>query len=123
MSIQELPPKQCHDLRESDPKIALVDVRSPEEFAAGHPAGAVNVPIFFKGPGGMQPNPDFLRVVEKVAPDKQGRVILSCQVGGRSMRACMLMEQQGWKQLINLAGGFGGLRAPDGSLETSGWAD
>jgi rhodanese-related sulfurtransferase len=123
MSIQELPPKQAHDLRESDPKIVHIDVRSPEEFAAGHPAGSINVPIFFKAGGGMQPNTDFLRVVEKVAPDKRSRVILSCAVGGRSMRACALMEQSGWTQLVNVAGGFSGAREFDGTLVEAGWAD
>src|SRR5262249_44079008 len=29
-----------------------VDVRSPEEFAQGHPEGSVNVPIFMMGAGG-----------------------------------------------------------------------
>src|SRR5436190_658104 len=48
--IQQLPPRACHDLREADPSIVLLDVRTPAEFAEGHPAGALNVPIVMFGP-------------------------------------------------------------------------
>lgn len=116
MSIQELPPKACFDLREADPAIKLVDVRTPEEFARGHPAGSVNVPAFLAGPGGMRPNPDFAARMAEVAPQKDQRLILSCQSGRRSYMAAELLAQLGWQQPINLRGGFGG------NDEDPGWA-
>lgn len=123
MPIQELQPRQCHDLREADPSIVHLDVRTPDEFAAGHPPGALNVPIFLAGPGGMKPNPDFLRVATRVAPEKARRVVLSCAMGGRSMRACHALEEAGYTQLVNMVGGFSGYRAPNGELVVAGWAD
>jgi rhodanese-related sulfurtransferase len=121
--IQELPPKACHDLREADPSILLIDVRSPDEFAGGHPQGAFNVPVAFMGGGGMRPNPDFQRVVEVVAPDKTKRLVLSCASGGRSMHACQLLEQAGWRELINLRGGWSGERGgPTGGMTQPGWS-
>lgn len=123
MPVQELPPDRCHDLRETDPSILHLDVRTPAEFAAGHPVGALNVPIFFPGAGGMQLNEEFTRVVERLSPDKARRVVLSCAMGGRSMRACHVLEAAGYARLVNMVGGFSGFRGPDGALVVPGWID
>lgn len=123
MAIQELPPEDCDAIRKADPTVVHLDVRTPEEFAAGHPEGAYNVPIFFKVGGAMQQNPDFVRVVEKVAPDKAKRLVLSCAMGGRSMRGCHALEPAGYKDLVNMVGGFSGFRGPGGELVVGGWQD
>ena len=44
---------------------AYVDVRSVPEFEAGHPQGAVNIPLANMVPGGMVPNPAFLPDIQK----------------------------------------------------------
>ena len=62
-----------------------VDVRSTQEFEAGHPAGAVNVPLLEpdEDTGQMMPNPDFVRVMQaNFAPDTP--LLLGCKTGGRS---------------------------------------
>ena len=118
MTIQQLPPQQCHDLLECDAEILHLDVRTPEEFNEGHAAGALNVPAFFKGPGGMQLNPDFVRTVIALSPDTVQRIVLSCRSGGRSNAAAQLLQQQGYQNLINMPGGFHGM--PDGSQP--GWS-
>lgn len=121
MTIQQLPPRQCFDLREADPSIVHLDVRTPEEFLQGHPRGALNVPVMLADPArGMTPNPEFLAVVEKLVP-KDRRVVLSCASGKRSMRAAELMEQAGWPQLVNLSCGFGGERDASGRVVQPGW--
>lgn len=115
--IQQLPPQQCFDLLECDAEILHLDVRTPEEFAQEHAEGALNVPAFFMGPGGMQPNPDFVRAVVALSPDTVQRIVLSCRSGGRSNAAAQWLEQQGYQNLINMPGGFHGM--PDGSAP--GW--
>ena len=116
MAIQDLPPQSCHDLRESDPSIVHLDVRTPQEFAEGRPRGSINVPAFLPGPGGMTPNPNFVALAKKHATDPEARVILSCRSGGRSMAAAELLEDEGYEQLINMSGGFGG------SPQQPGWS-
>lgn len=107
--IQELSAKACHDLREADPSILLIDVRTREECARGRPAGSVNIPVFNVGPGGrMTPNPSFVAEVAQAAPDKSRRLVLSCAAGRRSMMAAEQLESAGWQNLINLRGGWGG---------------
>ena len=59
-----------------------LDVRSTREFAMGHPAGAFNVPLLEpdEETGVMQPNADFVRVIQAVFPAETGLVI-GCQAG------------------------------------------
>ena len=122
MPIQDLPPKHCFDLREADPSLVHLDVRTPDEFAQGHPSGALNVPVLFRGPSGMSENPDFLRVARSLCQDPARRVILSCAMGGRSRRAAEALEGAGYANLVNMRGGYSGARAPDGSLSEQGWS-
>lgn len=101
-----------------------VDVRSTQEFADGHPAGAANVPIFEpdEDTGQMMPNPDFVRVMKAVfAPDAP--LLVGCQVGGRAVRAAQVLESFGFTNVSVVRGGFGGARDPLGRVVDPGWAD
>ena len=65
MAIKEVTPQQAHDVLSADPDVAYIDVRTEREFAAGHPQGAVNIPVAFPDPArGMVMNADFVKVVE-----------------------------------------------------------
>ncbi len=96
-----------------------LDVRTTEEFEAGHPTGAFNVPVMTRGAGGMQPNPAFTSVVAaKFAQD--AKLVVGCQSGMRSQRACDELAAAGFTNLANMECGFGGARDPSGSV-TPGW--
>ncbi|MEQ1571953.1 MAG: rhodanese-like domain-containing protein [Myxococcota bacterium] len=82
-----------------------VDVRSPHEFAQGHPEGAVNVPILFMEPTGNRPNDAFLDVMRRRFP-ADTRLLMGCRSGARSARACELLEASGYGALANVAGGM-----------------
>jgi rhodanese-related sulfurtransferase len=100
-----------------------VDVRSVPEFEAGHPAGAINVPILHQDPvRGMVPNPDFLAVMQANFP-RDARIVLGCQVGGRSYRACEILERVGYPHVVDQRAGFGGARDPAGRVVEPGWLD
>jgi len=101
-----------------------VDVRSTGEFADGHPAGAVNVPIFEPDDdtGQMMPNADFARVMQAAfAPDT--RLLVGCQVGGRAVRAAQMLASVGFTDVSVVRGGFGGARDPMGRTIDPGWAE
>ncbi|NOK12116.1 rhodanese-like domain-containing protein [Corallococcus exercitus] len=68
----------------------LLDVRSPEEFAAGHLQGAVNIPV------------DQLeqRLGELGSP--QTPVVVYCRSGARSSRAERLLKEKGFQDVFNL---------------------
>lgn len=97
-----------------------VDVRSEPEFEAGHPAGAVNVPLSHAGPAGLAPNPEFMAVMER-AFQKDQALIIGCKTGSRSRRAAAMLEAAGWKSIVDMGAGFAGSRDAFGR-PLPGWA-
>lgn len=98
-----------------------VDVRSTREFEAGHPAGAVNVPLLEHDDSGqMAQNPDFLRVMKaSFTPDT--KLLVGCQAGMRSLKAAMMLETFGFIDVTNVKGGWGGARDQSGAVLEPGW--
>jgi rhodanese-related sulfurtransferase len=122
MSIKEITPNQAHDILTTEPSAVYIDVRTTREFAAGHPQGAVNIPVAFPDPArGMVMNPDFVKVVEGNFP-KDKKIIVGCQAGPRSNAAAGLLQQAGYQDLSNMVGGFGGMRDPMGNVVAAGWS-
>lgn len=102
-----------------------VDVRSTVEFASGHPDGAVNVPLLEpdESTGQMQANPDFIRVMQ-ASFGTDAKLLVGCQMGGRSMRAAQMLEAFGFDDVTNVRGGFGGARDPmNGRVIDAGWVE
>jgi rhodanese-related sulfurtransferase len=98
-----------------------VDVRTVEEFEAGHPPGAVNVPLMHAGGGGMTPNPDFLRVMSAAFP-KDARLVVGCKSGGRSLRAAHALIGEGFTSVVDQRAGWDGARNPFGQVTEPGWS-
>ena len=82
-----------------------VDVRSEPEFEAGHPEGALNVPLLNAGPVGLLENPAFLAVMQS-AFGKDEPLVIGCKAGGRSKRAAALLAQAGFTRLSDQVAGF-----------------
>jgi rhodanese-related sulfurtransferase len=102
-----------------------VDVRSTAEFERSHPAGALNVPLLDldESTGQMQANPDFVRVMQATFP-ADAKLLIGCQVGGRSQRAAQMLESFGFQDVSNVRGGFGGARDPmSGRSVDPGWIE
>jgi rhodanese-related sulfurtransferase len=123
MPIKQAEPPLAHEALTANPDAVYLDVRTEGEFAQGHPAGAINIPVvFIKGPGQMEVNPDFVAVAEKVLP-KATMLVVGCLAGGRSQRACEMLEAAGYADLTNVRGGFGGARDAGGQVLVPGWRD
>lgn len=123
MTIKQVEPPQAYETLSGNPSAVYLDVRTEGEFAQGHPAGAINIPVvFIKGPGQMEVNPDFVAIAEKVLP-KTTMLVVGCLAGGRSQRACEMLEEAGYSDLTNVRGGFGGARDPSGQVVVTGWRD
>ncbi len=117
MPIPQITPDEAKKILDENQQALYVDVRSIPEFAKGHAAGAINIPLmhYDTGSGQMSPNQDFPKVVEAILP-KDKRLVVGCQMGGRSQRACELMQRIGYTDLSNIRGGFGG------SPDQPGWS-
>ena len=119
--MKDISPQEAYDALQQDAQAVYIDVRTVEEFTAGHPEGAVNIPIAFQDPAqGMVYNPDFVEVVESHF-GKDRKLLLGCKAGPRSNSAANLLEQQGYQDVASVRGGFGGMRDPSGQVVVEGW--
>jgi len=123
MSVKRIEPEEAQQLLESSEGYVYLDVRSPEEFAAGHVPGAINIPIMVRHPGGpgMVPNEHFIDQVEsRLATD--AKIIVGCLRGGRSLRAAQMMTACGFENVVDMRGGYDGELDPSGTVVFPGWA-
>lgn len=83
----------------------FVDVRTTEEYAGGHAARAVNIPL-----DTLTANLDRL--------EKNEPVYLICETGNRSKKAAVLLKEAGYPNVINVTGGTSAWRAANLPIET-----
>jgi rhodanese-related sulfurtransferase len=122
MEIKEIAPQDACDQLAKDPDAVYIDVRTAREFAAGHPEGAVNIPVAFPDPAhGMTMNADFAKVAECHFP-KDKKIIVGCQAGPRADAAARLLNETGYQDISTMTGGFGGMRDPFGKVIAPGWS-
>jgi sulfur-carrier protein adenylyltransferase/sulfurtransferase len=76
-------------------KVAVIDVRDPDEFRDGHLEAATNI------------SRGFLEFrVGTAVSDPSTPVVLYCQTGLRSMLAAKALKDLGYSNVINLQGGY-----------------
>lgn len=88
-----LKPLTDKEFREGYRKAQLIDVREPKEYDGGHILGARNIPLT-----------QLKQRLTELRKDQP--VYLYCQNGSRSMRAALILDKQGYKDLYQLQGGF-----------------
>ena len=110
----EITPQQTSELLAGSDGCRYLDVRTVEEYEAGHPAGALNIPVVVQeaGTGGMAPNPEFLRVVQATF-DRTTQLVVGCKSGGRSAMAAQLLTEAGYESVSNMVGGFHGAQGAE----------
>ena len=94
--MKELTQEEWREQLDQDEDAVILDVRTEEEIEEGYIPGAKKID-FYKGQG-------FIDEIEKLDKDKNYYVY--CRSGNRSGQACAIMDQKGFKNSYNLAGGF-----------------
>ncbi|MGD8816773.1 MAG: rhodanese-like domain-containing protein [Acidobacteriota bacterium] len=122
MNVRELTPVDVAARLDADTKSVYLDVRSEHEFEQGHPAGALNIPLFHFDPATRQPQPNqqFLAVVSALI-ERDVSVYIGCASGQRSHQAATLLLSAGYETVFNVDGGFSGKRDPFGVVLVEGW--
>src|SRR5919204_2416656 len=91
---EEGPDELARQLKSDTPPV-VIDVRDPDEYRDGHIEAATNI------------SRGFLEFrVATVAADPQAPVVLYCQTGLRSVLAAKALQELGYKNVINLGGGY-----------------
>ncbi len=123
MGIKQISVEDAREAMGASENVVYVDVRTPQEFEEGHPPRAINVPVVLPSSQSrqMEPNVEFMKVVEALVP-KGTPVIVGCKMGGRSQMAADLMNNAGFIDVSNMQGGFGGARDRiTGEITAPGW--
>ena len=79
----------------SSERVQLVDVRTAEEFEAGHLKNARNIDFYSK---------DFLDQMAKL--DRKLPLLIYCRSGNRSGKAAAKLQGLGFGRIIDLKGGY-----------------
>lgn len=98
--VREISPEDVVDMLNSGVDFYFVDVREDHEWNQGRATGAIHI-----GRGILE------RDIEKVIPDKSGKVVLYCGGGYRSALAADNIQKMGYKDVLSMAGGIKGWRA------------
>ncbi|GLJ08952.1 hypothetical protein SUGI_0099180 [Cryptomeria japonica] len=108
MSMETTPPRSvpvqvAHELLQAGQR--YLDVRTAEEFNAGHVEDAINVPYMFKEGEGMVKNPNFIQEVSSLF-SKDAEILVGCQSGRRSLMAAKDLIACEFTGITDVGGGY-----------------
>ena len=79
----------------ADPSLLVLDVRTPEEYAAGHLPGAVNIP-----------HGELAARVGELEGAREGDIVVYCRTGVRAGQALEVLGKAGFTRLFHLKGDY-----------------
>ena len=100
-AYRQISSEEAMAIMEAESGYIILDVRTPEEFAAGHIPGAINVPNETIGSAQI---PEL--------PDKDQLILVYCRSGNRSKQASEKLVLQGYTNIVE----FGGISAWPGEI-------
>lgn len=93
-SIETLTVQAAYDQMSKTDGEFFVDVRTPEEWAAGHAEGATLIPL-----------QEFTSRAPNELSDKNAKIYLICRSGNRSGQAAQILLDMGYTHVYNIDGG------------------
>jgi len=103
-TVEEISPEAAAQILEKPDRAGwdFIDVREPDEFAAGHIPGARNFPRGF-----LEVRADLEhRKRDPWLEDRGRKMILYCGGGHRSALAGKTLQEMGFPRILSLAGGW-----------------
>ncbi|MFD3261443.1 rhodanese-like domain-containing protein [Paenibacillus lentus] len=89
---KEITPPELSERLKKGEKIMMLDVREPDEWAAGHVRGAKHIPLG-----------QVLERLNELNADEE--LVVICRSGNRSGLACELLQEKGFN-VVNMTGGL-----------------
>ena len=90
---EQITPAEAKAIMDSEEGFIILDVRTPEEFAAGHIAGAILIPDYEIG-----------EKAERVLTDKDQLILVYCRSGRRSKNAASELAALGYTNIKEFGG-------------------
>ena len=92
-AYEQITPAEAKALMDSEDGYIILDVRTPEEFAAGHIAGAILIPDYEIG-----------EKAESILTDKDQLILVYCRSGRRSKNAANELATLGYTNIKEFGG-------------------
>ncbi len=96
--VRDLSYKRIKEMLQEDKNSVLIDVRSKQEYAEGHLANSINIPLY---------EMEFQN--DKIPTNKQNTIIVYCASGHRSRQAKEKLEKMGYTNVYSLKNGLDGM--------------
>nr|WP_207280977.1 rhodanese-like domain-containing protein [Thiocystis violacea] len=103
--IREILPWDLEERLQANPELMIVDVREPDEFAAMHIAGSINVP---RGILESACEWDYEETVPELVQARDREIVVVCRSGYRSVLAAHSMNVLGYSDVVSLQTGLRG---------------
>ncbi len=100
-------PSELHAQQQKGTAPLIIDVRTAEEYSAGHVPAAVNIP-----------HTDLTKRLDEAK--SQNGVVLYCMIGPRARLGEKTLREAGVTKIFHLEGGFAAWRQSDLPVEESG---
>lgn len=101
--IKEIQPRELLEKIANKEDMLLLDVREHVEFANGHIQGAHLVP---RGIIEAAADPAYPKHLPELAAARDRQVVVYCATSGRSAMAAAVLQMMGFKNVLNLDGGY-----------------
>ena len=101
--ITEITPKELKAKLDAKEDFLLIDVREPAEFEHSHIDGAHLVP---RGIIEAAADTSYPKHYPPLSGARNQQIVLYCATSGRSAMATAVLQMMGYKNVLNLAGGF-----------------
>ena len=103
IDFRQISQQEAAEIMEKEPEALILDVRTPEDFAQGHIAGALNLP-----------NESISQQNLSLLPDKDQTILIYCRSGNRSKQASRKLVDLGYTDILE----FGGINTWEGPIVT-----
>jgi rhodanese-related sulfurtransferase len=103
--IREISPAELKVKLDANENFLLFDVRESSEFEHGHIESAHLVP---RGIIEAAADPSYPNHYPPLSGGRDQQVVLYCATSGRSAMAAAVLQMMGFKNVLNLSGGFVG---------------
>ncbi len=102
-SVREITPGEAKERIERGEFDLILDVREPAEWQEGHLPGAVHAP---RGLLEWFADPGTKYAKQEIVSHREGRILVHCASGGRSLLAAQVLQQMGYRDVASMSGGF-----------------
>ena len=92
-TYEQITPAEAKEIMDTEQNYIILDVRTEEEFAEGHIAGAILIPDY-----------EITEKAESVLTDKDQQILVYCRSGRRSKNAASQLVELGYSNVKEFGG-------------------